>query len=380
MYSNLTKNPNSIHSTVSVDFVLGPKVEIKSPVEADYYVEFFNKETGELLHASHIKNNHWTKCLYQYFIDWHIKIYQKENGKYVLAKENYYNAENRKVYIALDSKALGDTIAWFPYVNEFRKKHKCHVVCSTFHNHLFQKEYPDIEFTEPGKPVNGIYAMYQIGWYYRDDKIDTFKNPNEVKSQAMQKTASDILGLEFKEIAPRITKPVVKKKKQIAIAIHSTAQSKYWNNPTGWQQVVDWCNTQGYEVVLLSKEGDSYMGNYHPKGIKYLDHYDIDTTITTLCESEAFIGISSGLSWLSWVTKTPTLVISGFTEKYTEPESLHRISSPEGKCSGCFNKYQLDAGDWNWCPVHKNTDRQFECSKLITSESVIQALKSALNR
>ena len=57
----------------------------------------------------------------------------------------------------------------------------------------------------------------------------------------MQKTASDILGLEFKEVIPKITKPQVYKKKQISIGFHSTAQTKYWNNPNGWQAVVDWC-------------------------------------------------------------------------------------------------------------------------------------------
>ena len=30
-----------------------------------------------------------------------------------------------------------------------------------------------------------------------------------------------------------------KNKKQVAIAIHATAQSKYWNNPFGWQNVVN---------------------------------------------------------------------------------------------------------------------------------------------
>jgi autotransporter strand-loop-strand O-heptosyltransferase len=379
MYSNLIKNTNNIKASLIINFVQGPKVEIKSPVEVEYLVEFYNNKTGELLHTSHIKNNHWTKCLYEYFIDWNIKIYQKENDKWDLIEDDYYNAENKKVYIALDSKALGDTLAWFPYVDEFRKKHKCQVICSTFHNYFFEKQYPEIEFIKPGEVANGIYAMYTIGWYYNNNEFNGFKHPYDFKTQAMQKTASDALGLEFKEIIPQITKPLVAKKKQIAIAIHATAQAKYWNNPTGWQGVVDWCNGNGYEVVLLSREGDSYMGNYHPKDIKYLDSYDMDNTLKTLCESQAFIGISSGLSWLSWATNTPTVLISGFTETYTEPESCYHLNSPEGKCSGCFNKYQLDAGDWNWCPVHKGTDRQFECSKLIIAKSVIEKLKLILN-
>jgi hypothetical protein len=37
--------------------------------------------------------------------------------------------------------------------------------------------------------------------------------------------------------------------------------------------------------------------------------------------------------------------------------------------------YKFDKGDWNWCPVHKGTDRQFECHKSITSEMVIKQIK-----
>jgi len=379
MYSNLIKNTNNIVSTLNINYIQGPKVEIRSPIKAEYLIEFYNRKTNQLLHSSIIQNDHWTKCLYEYFIDWHIKIYQKEDDNFRLIEEDYFNASNKKVYIALDSKALGDTLAWFPYIEAFGKKHKCQIICSTFHNHLFQNQYPEIEFINPGDVAHNIHAMYTIGWYYKEDgELNEFRHPNEVKSQEMQKTASDILGLDFIELKPKLKKPTTPKKKQIAIAIHATAQAKYWNNLTGWQQVVDWCDKQGYEVILLSREGDTYMGNNHPTGIKYLSSYDIDTTIQTLHESEAFIGISSGLSWLSWATDTPTILISGFSETYTEPSSCYRLGSPEGKCKGCFNSHKLDAGDWNWCPVHKGTDRQFECSKTITPESVIEKLKYIL--
>jgi autotransporter strand-loop-strand O-heptosyltransferase len=379
MYSNLIKNPDNIKSTVSFSFVQGAKVEITSPIFAEYYIEFIDKKTGKKIHSTYIKNNHWTKCSFEYFIDWNIKVYQKEDNNFVLIEDYHYDANNKRVFIVLDSKSLGDTLAWFPYAEEFRKKHKCKLICSTFNNHFFKSQYPEIEFVEPGSTVHNLYAMYNIGWFYKSDNIlNEFKHPYEVKTQEMQKTASDILGLDFKEVIPKITKPQVYKKKQISIGFHSTAQTKYWNNPTGWQEVIDWCNDKGYEVIMLSREENGYMGNYHPTGLKYLDSYDMDNTLKTLCESEVFIGISSGLSWLSWATNIPTVIISGFTEPYTEPESCYHLDSPPGKCRGCFNSHQLDAGDWNWCPIHKGTSRQFECSKLITSEMVIKKLKKIL--
>ena len=39
----------------------------------------------------------------------------------------------------------------------------------------------------------------------------------------------------------------------------------------------------------------------------------------------------------------------------------------------------LDAGDWEWCPDHKNTPRQFECTKSIKPEQVIESINKFLN-
>jgi autotransporter strand-loop-strand O-heptosyltransferase len=287
---------------------------------------------------------------------------------------------DKRVYISLDSKSLGDTLAWFPAVEEFRKKHKCKVICSTFQNDFFKKTYPEIEFIKPGDEVHDVKALYSIGWYYGENgELNPTMNPNETKNQPMQKTAFDILGLEYQEVVPKLSIPTETKKKQVAIAIHATCQAKYWNNPTGWQEVVDWCSGHNYEVVLISREDSGFMGNIQPTGIRKLPSGPIEAAISEISKSEAFIGIGSGLSWLAWALGTPTILISGFSHAYTEPlKNTARICSPAGKCAGCFNTHRLDPSDWNWCPVHKGTDRQFECSKLITSDSVISQLKTIL--
>jgi autotransporter strand-loop-strand O-heptosyltransferase len=133
-------------------------------------------------------------------------------------------------------------------------------------------------------------------------------------------------------------------------------------------------------VILLSKEGNGYMGNHHPTGITIHPNGPLENVIKTLRESEFFIGIGSGLSWLSWACEVPTVIISGFSEPYTETiTNTVRIEAPEGSCKGCFNRHMLDAGDWNWCPDHKNTPKQFECSRLITGEMVIDCLKKNLD-
>jgi autotransporter strand-loop-strand O-heptosyltransferase len=378
IYDNIKRNDNFKvlpKNTINAYFVKGPFVEIKGPNLLEYKILFINNKTGEIPYSTTIKNNMWTKCSYEYHIEWRIEIYESDKLIYT----HIFNVENKRVYIAFDSKALGDTLSWIPYVDEFRKVHKCEVICSTFMNEMFEKEYPHIEFVKPGTAVNDLYAMYSLGLFYKEDgSVNGMKNPTDPKSQPMQKMATDILGLEYTEIKPKISHSTVNKEKQVTIAIHGTAQSKYWNNLNGWQEVVDWLNLKGYKVKLVSKEGDGYMGNVHPTGIEQLLNGPIETVMDEMLKSQLFIGIGSGLSWLAWGLGVKTVLISGFSYDWAEMRECIRIAAPIGKCEGCFNRIKLDAGDWNWCPDHKGTERQFECTKSIQPYMVIKELEKIL--
>ena len=259
----------------------------------------------------------WTKCNHAYFVNYKVEVFEND----VLIREELLNLENLRVYCAIESKALGDTLAWIPYCEEFRKKHNCKVITSTFMNHMFIDQYPEISFVEPGTNVEGLYAMYKIGLFYNDDsRINLYKNPIDPKAQTMQKMCSDILGLDFVEVKPKIKKrnlQIDPSLKQVCIGVFGTAQSKFWNNPTGWQEVVDYLKAKNYEVRLLSREEDGYMGNWYPKGAHRLPT-NLEEVANWIKHSEYFIGISSGLSWLAWSVDAPVVLISGFTPEICE--------------------------------------------------------------
>jgi autotransporter strand-loop-strand O-heptosyltransferase len=381
IYDNLKKNKNNIvevKNKVIIHFVKGPYVEIKGSTNSEYKVEFIDNKTNKIHYSTTIKNNCWCKCSIEYCVEWKIKIYENDKLWY----EYIYNAKGKRVYIAMDSRALGDSLAWVAYVEEFRKKHQCEVIASTFMNDMFIEQYPNITFTTPGMGVENLYAMYCVGLFYNDDSsVNLFKNPIDPKTQTMQKMCSDILGLDFVEVRTKIKKRNVKidpTLKQVCIGVFGTAQSKFWNNPTGWQDVVDWLNNKGYTVKLVSKEGDDYMGNKLPNGVVKHPNGPLELVMDEMLKSKAFIGIGSGLSWLSWSLNVPTVLISGFSYDWAEMTDCYRISAPKGKCEGCFNRLRLNASDWNWCPDHKGTERQFECTKSITSEMVIKELEKFL--
>ena len=381
IYDNLKKNENNIvkiQNKVTLHFVRGPFVEITGNKKADYKVDFVDNKTGKVLFSSNIGSNCWTKCNIEYFVEWKVNIYEDGNLWY----EHLYNPKGKRIYISLDSRALGDTLAWFPYMDEFRKKYECEVITSTFMNDMFTEQYPNLEFVNPGTNVDNLYAMYSIGLFYNDDdSINLLKNPIDPKTVTLQKMASDILGLQYTEVKPKIKKRNVtidKNLKQVCIGVFGTAQPKFWNNPNGWQDIVDWLNDRGYTVKLVSKEGDDYMGNKLPTGIVKHPNGPIEGVMDEMKKSKAFIGIGSGLSWLSWALDVPTVLISGFSYDWAEMQDCIRIGAPKGKCEGCFNRLRLDAGDWNWCPDHKGTIRQFECTKSITSKMVITELEKFL--
>jgi autotransporter strand-loop-strand O-heptosyltransferase len=373
-------------NTFNVNFVDGAFLEVIGPLEEEYVVKFINSKTKRIIHESTISNNMWTRANIKYCVNWKVEVYNKGN----IVFEHQWNPQGKRVYIHLDSGALGDTLAWFPYVEEFRKTFMCNVICSTFHNDWFEANYPEIKFVPPGSEVDDLYAMYTIGWFYDDKKVVYDKIPIDFKKYPLQQTASEILGLKYNEVKPIIT--TLDKKTDIEgdyviIAPHASAHAKYWNHPGGWQTVIDYLNNNGYKVVILTAEPlgdewhDSKLGGTL-YGVIDKTGYNIalEDRMVDIRDAKLFIGVGSGLSWLSWALNTPTIMISGFSYPYTEFQDCERIYPEDPKtCRGCFNRKWLDPGDWEWCPDHKDTPRQFECTKTIKPDQIIVSIKKLLN-
>ena len=371
LFNNTEKNNTELFKLDNIDFiqhfVKTPFFEIKGNSNKNFKIDFFDS-LGSLIYTNTVKSNTWVKLNRQYLTEWKTVVTCDGNVVY----ENNFNLNNKKVFITFESKSIGDTIAWFPYVEEFRKKWNCKLIVSTFWNKFFKKIYKDIEFVDPGTTVHNLYAMYSIGWFYNNDM-----EPELPSMIPLQKTITNILGLEFKEIKPNIYYRIdinPYSKKYITICTESTAQLKYWNNPTGWQELVDYLIGLGYDVVNVSKNTTGL------NGVKDIKDTSIENTMNVIHHSEFFIGLSSGLSWLSWAINKHVVMISNFTNDDHEfTTNCTRISN-HNVCNGCWNnpKFKFDKGDWNWCPEHKDTPRHFECHKSITSKMVIDKIQHLL--
>jgi hypothetical protein len=52
----------------------------------------------------------------------------------------------------------------------------------------------------------------------------------------------------------------------------------------------------------------------------------------------------------------------------------------EDKCNSCWTNpnFVFDAGDWDWCPIWKGTDKQHICQKSITVQQVYNSITNYL--
>jgi autotransporter strand-loop-strand O-heptosyltransferase len=68
--------------------------------------------------------------------------------------------------------------------------------------------------------------------------------------------------------------------------------------------------------------------------------------------------------------------VSGFTQPRNEHATPYRVINYH-TCNSCWNDplAAYDRHDFVTCPRHKDTPRQFECTRLITAEQVIATIK-----
>ena len=290
----------------------------------------------------------------------------------------------KTVYIHLLSNSMGDTIASTPYVLEYAKKHNVKVYFSIYDPYIFllKDSYRDIEFV--GRNTNIEY----------DQKIDL----DYVFFKSVQGGYAEQLGFDN----PKYIRPVISiselprpiKNKYVSMGVHSTCQLKYWNHPNGlrsqgdslnWNELSGILRKRGYTPVAVEKD-EMYGTPPFFNGIPSKSNKQIGKTlqeaVNIIKHSEFYIGLSSGMSWVAHALGKKVVMISNFTEDWNEFDlsfdDYIRITN-KSVCHGCWNKISIehafDKNDWYWCPLHKNTGRQFECHKSITVDDVMEKIE-----
>lgn len=270
-----------------------------------------------------------------------------------------------KVFVLFESDALGDNIAWLPYLEQYEQTAGVTVYANCYYPHLFGDVYPSRYFLSTDETTTGYDKVLSVGITNREIPL--------------QKVATDCLGLPFKETRPRFNFDKLTKTgdKTITFSEFGSNYCKSWNNPYGWKQVIKYIKSLSYVPVSVSKEPTLLSDVMDCTG------KDLFSVCNLIYSSSMYIGVSSGLAWLSWVLKKPVIMISGHTLPYFEfQDGNHRISSVNDKiCVGCYNNNNVSV-EWEdgWCPFYKNTIREHECTYSISSSVVISCIKDILKK
>lgn len=317
----------------------------------------------------------------KFFFPTRLEVTNLETDEIVVSHD--LECRDRDVTIILPGGTLGDAIGWFSYAIKFQEKHCCRltVVMNEATILLFSQQYPSIRFCSEDEYElykNNTYATYYMGLFFDDESHNW--QPSDFRLVGLHRTAAHILDVDPTETPPRLppcteSEPPIEKP-YVVIATQASSQCKYWNNPYGWRQVINHLKILGYEIVCIDRTAISGHGNhwnYIPNGVR-------DETGDRLLLERAywlrhaafFIGLSSGLSWLAWAARIPVIMISGFTHPINEFSTPYRIFNPH-VCNSCWHDVRtpFQHNDTLFCPRHANTDRHFECTKLISAEHVI---------
>ncbi len=345
-----------------------------------YHVTFMDIDTGIILYSADTVPGAFVTSVKKFYIKFRLIIHDKGNDEPIFSYD--YDARDKEIMIQLPVGTIGDSIGWFSYVERFQQKHHCKVICvmTPWISTLVEKQYPEITFIDPAQTVNyKPYACYYMGLFFRGD-VDN--QPIDFRYIGLHRTAGYILGVEPGDQPPRLdlSAPRQIKEKYVCIAAQSSSQAKYWNNPYGWTTIVKYLKDNGYRVLCIDKEkvhGTHLNWNHIPYGAEdFTGNLPLQERVNLIKDADFFIGLSSGLSWIAWCCKVPVVMISGFTHPTNEFETPYRVINYH-TCHSCWNDMRIDFDhfDFLWCPRHKNTERHFECTRLISPEQVITTIK-----
>jgi hypothetical protein len=343
---------------VRYDYNLGARVCLPAG-GGPWRVRLSDLDTDNVLYETTLPAG-WVSTAKQYYIRARITVSAGD----VTILDHEYDCRDREVLIQLPVGTLGDIMGWFPYASKFQRAHGCRlsVAMAEWLIPLFRDAYPEINFvTHEQVEPERYYATYNIGLFFDDEAC--IHQPCDFRHVGLHRTAGYILGVDPDEEQPRVVpssadRPIAER--YVCIAVQST--------------------NAGYQVVCIDRvpvHGHGLLWNHLPHGVRdETGDRPIAERARWLAHAEFFVGLSSGLSWLAWASGIPVVMISGFTHPTNEFATPYRVINYHA-CNSCWNdvRVRFDHRDFLWCPRHKDTPRQFECTRLITAAQVKEIIR-----
>jgi autotransporter strand-loop-strand O-heptosyltransferase len=373
---------------IRFDINHGARMVLPNRTEGSWRVRLCDLDTGNILFLSDNKGATVLSAK-RFYVRFGIDVWEMDaEGTSSLVFSHEYDARGQEVLIHFPVGTLGDTLGWFSYADRFAAVYGARVTCamSGLIIPLLQGAYPHLrlvthEQVVEQKLTETAYATYCLGLFFDDTRFEW--QPTDFRHVGLHRTAGYILGVDPTEEVPRITLPDESRpidEPYVCIAVQASTQCKHWTNPHGWREVIAFLKGLGFRVICIDQKavnGQGIVWNAIPHGVEdETGDRPLTERARWLRHCAAFVGLSSGLSWLAWAAGCPVVMVSGFTQPNNEFDTPYRVINWH-TCNSCWNdvRHRFDHKDFLYCPRHKGTDRQFECTRLITGAQVINTLK-----
>lgn len=350
---------------LKIDFNAGVRVQVPA---GNWHIRISDYDTGMIGFDMDISEQVIISAE-KYYIHWMVEAFL--NGEKVF--EHVINLNDKKIYIYMPNGILGDTVAVLPYVCKLKQQYNAEVYLypPDMFKDICQEYMPDIALKK--EIPEDCYASFCLAVF----EHPPYLMPDDSRHWPLYMSAGLVLGLH--EVASEIRYyPTAERnisEPYVCIAVQASGIMKRWLYPNGWNMVVAALKEMGYRVLCIDAEPYYKEGSYEvkiPDGAEdFTGKIPLMERINLLAYAEFFIGLGSGLSWLANACNIPVILISGFSLPIAEFETPYRIYN-QLVCHGCYNDLKVNWKDG--CPYHAGTNREYECSKMISPLQVIEAV------
>ncbi len=354
-----------------LDFNCGLRLQVPGNESDVYRVVIGNTESGEVYFDEEVFRTTLVS-FEKYFIPWQIEVFHR--GEHIFS--HTLDLEGQEVFFPFLSGALGDSIALLPYVAEFIRRWRCQprVSIAPHLRDIAKRHYPELQFFDERSEMT--YATYAVGTWMNflvGATVDSRLMP-------MEEIGKTIFGIPYTIRTAKFTptKPRTIQEPYVCIGVQASAAWKGWHYPGGWDDVVAYLKEAGYRVLCIDRERENTweeMSVKIPDGAEdFTGDIPLSERINLLAYADFFVGLGSGLSWLAYAVGCPVVMVVGFTLPWFEFDTPYRVQNFT-KCYGCYSDVRVEFDHVQYCPYHRGTDKQFECSRSITSQQVIMTIE-----
>ena len=376
----LPRTPTQEENGVFFDFNFGYRVQCPAGVRCR--VRVYDRES-DLLLAEHVtEDGAMIVGERKYYIPYRLEVTRLSDDKVLV--DHHFDCAGRPVTIVVPDGGLGDNLAWMPLAEQFRQKYGADVTCviGEWLIRMIRDQYPELKFVPIGTqpPLGGAYACYYCAIFPKDRKN---WRPSDHQNWGMQRSVQLALGVPLEDIKVRLKldSPRPCPEPFVCISAMATNPAKHWNYPDGWNTVIRWLRSLGYRVFCIDRDKELAFGGVFPTAIPAeaedcTGAKPLVERIAMMQHADFFIGLPSGLSWLAWNCNIPVVMISGFSLEGCEFPTPYRVTNFK-YCHGCWNDSQefFDMTAMVWCPRHRGTPREIECTKMISPKMVMNTIR-----